>query len=198
MKSIYSGRIELNSKIPNSSLELDFYLPDEKLAIEFNGNYWHSIRFKDKNYHLRKTQLCQDLGISLIHIFEFEWLSSKEICKQIISLALESDIESANIHDCKIKKIGHTKYLGLYFSNKLISIFCIFEQNQICLCSNVNNEILRKIQEELKFDNFIVDLSKVNNINIDLKVIGEYNPKSIYSKDNNFVYDCGFLKVKVI
>lgn len=195
LKSIYSGNILLNSKIPNSSLELDFYLPDEKLAIEFNGNYWHSTRFKDKNYHLRKTQLCQDLGINLIHIFEFEWLSSKEICKLIISLALESDIESTNIHDCKIKKIGSTKYQGLYSSNKLISIFCIFEQNQVCLCSKVNNEILRKIQEELNISDFIIDLSKVSNIN--LEVIEECKPECIYSKNNNFVYNCGFLKVRV-
>lgn len=194
LKSIYSGSILLNSKIPDSSLELDFYLPDKKLAIEFNGNYWHSTRFKDTNYHLRKTQLCQDLGINLIHIFEFEWLSSKEVCKSIISLALESDIENTNIYNCKIKKINNTKYSGLYSSDKLISIFCIFEQNQICLCSNVNSEILIKIQEELKINNFIVDLSKVNNVNIE--VIEECKPECIYSKNNNFVYNCGFLKVK--
>lgn len=194
LKSIYSGSILLNSKIPNSSLELDFYLPDEKLAIEFNGNYWHSTRFKDKNYHLRKTQLCQDLGINLIHIFEFEWLSNKEICKLIISLALESDIESVNIQKCKIKKIGSTEYHGLYSSNKLISIFCIFEQNQICLCSKVSSEILSKIQEELKISDFIVDLSKVSNINID--ITEECEPECIYLKNNNFIYNCGFLKVK--
>lgn len=196
LKSIYSGSILLNSKIPNSSLELDFYLPDEKLAIEFNGNYWHSTRFKDKNYHLRKTQLCQDLGINLIHIFEFEWLSSKEICKLIISLALESDTESTNIHDCKIKKIGSTKYQGLYSSNKLIAIFCISEQNQICLYSKANCEILLKIQEELKTKEFIIDLSKLSSV--DLEVIEECKPKCIYSKNNHFVYNCGYLKVREI
>lgn len=194
LKSIYSGSILLNSKIPNSSLELDFYLPDKKLAIEFNGDYWHSTRFKDKNYHLRKTQLCQDLGINLIHIFEFEWLSSKEICKSIISLALESDIENANIHDCTIEKIGSTKYQGLYSGNKLIAIFCISEQNHICLYSKVNCTILQKIQEDLKIDEFIVDLSKVSNI--DLDVIEKYEPECNYSKNNNFVYDCGYSKVK--
>lgn len=194
LKSIYSGNILLNSKIPDSSLELDFYLPDKKLAIEFNGNYWHSTRFKDKDYHLRKTQLCQDLGIHLLHIFEFEWLSNKEICKLIISLALESDIESANIQEFKIKKIGSTEYHGLYSGNKLISIFCISEQNQICLYSKSNYKILQKIQEDLKIDEFIVDLSKVSNI--DLDVIDEYEPECVYLKNNNFIYDCGYSKVK--
>lgn len=195
LKSIYTGEIQLNSKIPNTLLELDFYLPEKKLAIEFNGNYWHSTRFKDKDYHLKKTQLCQDLGITLIHIFEFEWLSSKEICKLIISLALESDIEHSNIQEFKIKKIGSTEYHGLYSGNKLISIFCISKQNQICIYSNVNSEILRKIQEELKSDKYYIDLSKVSNI--DLKVIEKCEPECIYSKNNNFVYNCGFLKVRV-
>lgn len=194
LKSIYSGNILLNSKIPNSSLEFDFYLPDKKLAIEFNGNYWHSTRFKDENYHLRKTQLCQDLGINLIHIFEFEWLSSKEVCRSIISLALESDIENENIHDCKIEKINNTKYLGLYSDNKVIAIFCIFEQNQICLYSKVNSKILLKLQEELKINNFVIDLSKVSNIDLEVK---EYEPECIYSKNDNFIYNCGILKVKV-
>ena len=195
LKSIYAGEIQLNSKIPNTLLELDFYLPEKNLAIEFNGSYWHSTRFKDKDYHLKKTQLCQDLGITLIHIFEFEWLSSKEICKLIISLALESDIEHSNIQEFKIKKIGSTEYHGLYSGNKLISIFCISKQNQICVYSNVNSEILRKIQEELKSDKYYIDLSKVSNI--DLKVIEKCEPECIYSKNNNFVYNCGFLKVRV-
>lgn len=193
LKSIYTGEIQLNSKIPNTLLELDFYLPEKKLAIEFNGNYWHSTRFKDKNYHLRKAQLCQDLGIHFIHIFEFEWSSNKEICKLIISLALESDIKSTNIHKYSIKKID-ARYHGLYSSNKLISIFCISKQNQICLYSKVNCEILLKIQEELKLNEFIIDLSKVNCA--DLKVIEEYEPECVYSKNNNFVYDCGYSKVK--
>lgn len=196
LKSIYTGEIQLNSKIPNTLLELDFYLPEKKLAIEFNGNYWHSTRFKDKDYHLKKTQLCQEKGIQLIHIFEYEWLSSKEICKLIISLALESDIEHSNIQEFKIKKIGSTEYHGLYFGNKLISIFCIYKQNQICLYSNVNSEILLKIQEDLKIDEFVVDLSKVSNI--DLDIIEEYEPECNYSKNNNFVYDCGYSKVKGI
>jgi len=65
--------------------ELDFYLPDHKLAIEFDGLYWHGeSQGKTKNYHKNKTQLCKDKGVNLIHIFEDEWLKNKDICKSII------------------------------------------------------------------------------------------------------------------
>lgn len=53
--------------------EIDIYIPELKLAIEFNGNYWHSSLCKDKKYHQNKTIACARLGIHLIHIFEYEW-----------------------------------------------------------------------------------------------------------------------------
>jgi very-short-patch-repair endonuclease len=64
--------------------ELDFWLPDHNLAIEFNGIYWHSSKFKDKDYHLNKTLACSSQGVQLLHIFEDEWVSHKESLKKKI------------------------------------------------------------------------------------------------------------------
>ena len=55
--------------------ELDIYLPDYKLAIEFNGLYWHSSNnvYSDsnlKNKHAIKTDMCNLKAIQLFHIFE--------------------------------------------------------------------------------------------------------------------------------
>lgn len=63
----------LGSKKIITPYELDIYLPDYKLAIEYNGNYWHSELQKDSNYHRDKTMTCAKKGIQLIHIFEYEW-----------------------------------------------------------------------------------------------------------------------------
>lgn len=62
--------------------ELDIYIPEQKIAIEFNGNYWHSSDVKDKYYHQRKTVACGKKGIRLIHIFEYEW-SNKQYRKKL-------------------------------------------------------------------------------------------------------------------
>lgn len=61
--------------------EFDIYLPNEKVAIEYNGLYWHSDLFKDRNYHLSKTKESELKGIKLIHVFEDEWIYKKEIVK---------------------------------------------------------------------------------------------------------------------
>ena len=54
--------------------ELDIYIPEKHLAIEFKGTYWHSFeKLGDKNYHQQKTIDCAKQGIQLIHIFEYEW-----------------------------------------------------------------------------------------------------------------------------
>ena len=66
--------------------ELDFYLPDHQVAIEMNGDYWHSDKhlletrgMTADEYHQMKTDRCQELGIELIHISESEWLNGTNL-----------------------------------------------------------------------------------------------------------------------
>jgi predicted transcriptional regulator len=69
--------------------ELDIYLPDYKLSIEFNGSYWH----KGLEYrHKLKTNLCNKKGIKLIHISENEWNNDKDKCKNIIMESIKGNI----------------------------------------------------------------------------------------------------------
>ena len=62
--------------------ELDIFIPSKNIAIEYNGLYWHN---KDRNYHLKKTEDCNASGISLIQIFEDEYLHHKDIVLSKIS-----------------------------------------------------------------------------------------------------------------
>jgi very-short-patch-repair endonuclease len=73
-----------NDRTIISPKELDFYIPSCSLAIEFNGIYWHSDKFKDSNYHYEKYLACKEKGIQLIQIFEDEWNERKEIIENHI------------------------------------------------------------------------------------------------------------------
>lgn len=65
--------------------ELDAYIPEKKLAFEFNGMFWHSEQAgKDRNYHLEKTRLCGEKGIRLVHVFEDEWRDGRAIAESRI------------------------------------------------------------------------------------------------------------------
>lgn len=73
-----------NDRTILSGKEIDIYIPSHKLAIECNGIYWHSDKYKDKNYHINKYNQCKSNGITLVYIWE-DWLRNKhEIVKSIL------------------------------------------------------------------------------------------------------------------
>ena len=85
--------------------ELDVYVPSKKIAIEFDGLYWHSEMRKSKNYHLWKTEECEKQGIHLIHIFEDEWIYKKDICKSRITNILGLTKNIIYARKCEIVEI---------------------------------------------------------------------------------------------
>ena len=120
--------------------ELDIYIPDHKLALEFDGLYWHSEEAgKDKSYHIDKTHECNKQEIELIHIFEDEWINNKDICKSIISGKLGLIANKIPARKCKVREIdnrtlqpfldsnhlqGHTHgsiNLALYYNDAIVS-----------------------------------------------------------------------------
>lgn len=65
--------------------EVDIYVPSKRIAIEYNGLYWHSHLFKKIDYHHQKWRKCNEMGIRLIQIWEDDWLSRRDIVKSMIA-----------------------------------------------------------------------------------------------------------------
>nr|DAL61223.1 MAG TPA_asm: endonuclease-like protein [Caudoviricetes sp.] len=93
--------------------ELDIYIPDKNIAIEYNGNFWHSdysVRIEEahnaKTRHLYKTNKCKEKGIRLIHIFEYEWtdIEKNPRVKNFLENILCTK-KKINAQECEIKKI---------------------------------------------------------------------------------------------
>jgi len=133
IKSIYSGEVIQSYR---NNLEIDIYIPDLKIGFEFNGLYWHSEEWKDKNYHLDKTQFFKKLGIRVIHIWEDDWTFKKDIIKSQIINRLGLNTNKIYARKCEVKGIKDSKFLesnhiqgidnsvlklGLYYNGELIS-----------------------------------------------------------------------------
>lgn len=73
VSTFYHGECLRNSRDIVKPLELDLYYPEKKIAIEFNGDYWHSDKFKSSNYHYNKFYKCLENGIILVSIFNYYW-----------------------------------------------------------------------------------------------------------------------------
>lgn len=106
IKKNYQGEILENNKSIISPYELDIFLPEINLAFEFNGIWWHSSKYKDKDYHLRKLKLCQGKNIKLITIWEDDWQIKREICESFIlnKLSLSKRIWARK---CSIESIDY-------------------------------------------------------------------------------------------
>lgn len=85
--------------------ELDIVVPEKKLAIEFNGLYWHNDSKIDNKYHLRKTKLCEEKGIQLIHIFEDEWNYKQDIVKSRLKNLLGIYDKTVYARKCEVREV---------------------------------------------------------------------------------------------
>jgi hypothetical protein len=78
--------------------------------------------FIDKNYHLNKTELCEQKGIRLIHIFEDEWLNKQDIVKSRLKNILGLTENKVYGRKCQVKEISNKDYklfLKVIFLQKL-------------------------------------------------------------------------------
>jgi hypothetical protein len=137
-------------KMFRGTMEIDFYIPEFSIGIEFNGLYYHSELSgnKDKFYHIHKTEKCNNEGIQLIHIFENDWNNKKEIIKNKLKHILhKNDSNVINARQCIVKQIEYgecNEFLnknhiqgsdksflryGLYFKENLISVMTFSKPN---------------------------------------------------------------------
>jgi len=98
-----------NDRSMLGDLEYDIYIPEKKIAIEFNGVYWHSTEFKDSDYHVNKFLRSAKAGVHLISIFEDEWINKKEIvCNRLANVLGCSQTVPAR--KCKIVELSGKDY----------------------------------------------------------------------------------------
>lgn len=177
-----------NSKEYLDGQEIDIYLPDYKIGIEFNGTFWHSDLYKENKYHFNKSLLAQKKGIRLIHIYQYEWdnpLTNLKI-KSLLKIALGKPDKRIYARECEIKQISdkeasnlnnkvhlqnhrkaHITY-GLFYRNELVQLMSFsknkkYEWEIIRGCPGSNNIVVGGVSK--LFKHFIED----------------YNPKEIFS-----------------
>lgn len=74
----YNGKLVKNDRSILNGKELDLYYPERKIAVEFNGDYWHNEDHKPYNYHFEKFKLCLEKNILLVSVFESEWVNRRD------------------------------------------------------------------------------------------------------------------------
>ena len=90
--------------------ELDIFIPELNMGIEYNGLYTHSENgikrrgYKGivKNYHLDKTKYFIDNKIRTIHIWDYEWNKKKDKVKSYLLSVLGKNEYKVGARKCKL------------------------------------------------------------------------------------------------
>lgn len=141
--SIFTRSIQRDRTILKPK-ELDVYMPDKNLAIEYAGMYWHShfdaeAEKRDKSKHADKHSTCAEQGIRLITIYESEWQERKPQIKRLIRNAIGASRGKLMARKCESRRVdtkearvffdryhpqggaGGGEHYGLYWKGKLVA-----------------------------------------------------------------------------
>jgi hypothetical protein len=100
--------------------ELDIYCPSKKIAIEYNGFYFHSEIYKpDRLYHWKKTKACREAGITLLNIWEDDWRERPDIIKSIIKAKLGVIVNKIYARKTQIKELTKIELKKFFNENHL-------------------------------------------------------------------------------
>lgn len=161
--------------------EIDILLPSFRLAIEYNGNFYHSYQpeqsnenlRKGRNYHLNKTKKIEEQGYELIHIWSDDWKFRQDIVKSIISSKLNNN-KRIYARKCKIQIINKSQKNSFLRENHIqgndhssVDIGLFFDQNLYAVMTFCKSRYNKKYSWELsrfcskKYINIVGGFSKL-------------------------------------
>lgn len=167
--------------------EIDIYIPSNKIGIEYNGLYWHSDRFKLKNYHLDKMLQAEEEGIRLINIFEDEWNNRQFQVKSFLKASLNKCSRKIYARNCIVQEIDkataneflNTYHIqgkafikiayGLFFKEELVGLIAgnnhhrNSQNNVFVLNRLVFKEDVFVLGGSSKLNNKLIEYCKLNN-----------------------------------
>lgn len=94
-----------NDRTVISPLELDIVVPSARLAIEFNGLYWHSEAHRGRTYHSDKTHMAAEGGYRLLHVWEDEWRDRRAIIESMVRHRLGCDTRRVGARSCEVVEL---------------------------------------------------------------------------------------------
>ena len=195
IQSLGVNNIIANDRTVLNPYEVDIYLPDKQIGIEFDGTYWHSNIFKGVKYHQDKTLKAFKKGVQLIHIFEYEWcnVNSNYKIKRYLKDIICGPAIKIYARDTQVKLLNNSDVAGFIDENHLqgyidasINIGCIYKGEIVGVMTFSKPRFDREYQFEIIRSVWKSGYSVIGGSEKIFKsfVNSKYNPKSILSYCN--------------
>lgn len=103
-----------------SPKEIDILVPSARLAIEYNGLYWHSVaNIPDKNYHEAKRKAIEAAGHKFFMIFEDEWRERRSVVEGMLRHRLRVPGEILDARKLQVEKLDSKTAESFFESSHL-------------------------------------------------------------------------------
>lgn len=113
----------VNDRVIIGPLELDIYLPDHKVGIEYHGSYWHSYDSNETTEQRLRHSIKHDASVSadidLLQFYDFEWKNKTEIVKSIIKSHTKTIKKKTYARKLTISKLDIKTERSFFSSNHL-------------------------------------------------------------------------------
>ena len=189
-KQYYPSIISRSRSLLGNGKEIDMYIPDLKLGIEFNGLYWHSEeKGKDKQYHLEKTKAARNNGIDLVQIFEDEWVNHSDIVKSILLYKMNKLDHIIDSSVCIIKLLSNDECIEFLNNNHLSGYIKtsinigLFDNDELLASMHINNS-----DTKYKIERFCIKNFYNSNDSFSILfnyVLSNYNVSAVYICSDN-------------
>jgi len=123
------------------NLELDIYIPEKKLAVEYCGFRYHTEETKPKNYHQIKYAKCAAAGVGLITVFTHEWKKKRHVLS-LIRERLGVTAVKISADACRLREVPPSSASLFFKANSLEDFsanprhrfFGAYYENEIVAC----------------------------------------------------------------
>ena len=136
--------VDVRNRVLISPREIDIYIPEQRLAVEYCGMYWHSIGAqedvaKQKRRHVEKHQLCKNAGVRLITLYESEWKEHNYAVRRLLRnavgkargrlMARTCELREASFQEAKVfydryhpqGGLGNGEHFALFWKGKMVA-----------------------------------------------------------------------------
>jgi hypothetical protein len=124
--------------------EVDIYLPEHGLAVEYCGEFFHSAKNAEeeasmRKRHIQKHVLCEEQGVRLITLWESEWRNNNYAVRRLLRNAIGMSKGKLMARKCELRKVdaveaaafyeryhpqggaGHGEHYALFWKGKMVA-----------------------------------------------------------------------------
>lgn len=221
-ESLESHGMKCISSLRSKGPEIDIFVEECNVGIEFDGLLYHSELYgkKHPSYHSGKTEFYAKQGIHIIHVFEDEWYRKKQVvinrilhsCNQLKPLdkiyarncVIDTDISHAEreafLEKNHLQGTDRSSLIyGLRYKNELVSLMT-FSGMRAPMSKSSNKKCFELVRFASKLDSQVIGAAS----KLIKRFITEHSPASIVSygdlrwinPDRNLYKSLGFTEIK--